>query len=52
LRRGEALARLWILCGRAEEAHMEVSSLLALLDDSGPGEPLAATRDRSLRKSS
>jgi tetratricopeptide (TPR) repeat protein len=45
---GEALSRLWISKGRRQEAHAEASALLTLLDDCGPGEPLAATRDRLL----
>jgi predicted ATPase/DNA-binding winged helix-turn-helix (wHTH) protein len=48
LRSGEALARLWMSRGRAEQAQTEVSSLLALLDDCGRGELLAATRHRLL----
>jgi ATP/maltotriose-dependent transcriptional regulator MalT len=48
LKSGEALARLRMSCVRAEEAQAEVSALLGLLDDCGPGEPLAATRNRLL----
>jgi tetratricopeptide (TPR) repeat protein len=45
LRSGEALARLWLSRGRADEAHAEASTLLARLGECGPGDPLVATRD-------
>jgi hypothetical protein len=35
--------------GRAEAAQTEVSALLTLLDDCGPGEPLAPVGDREMK---
>jgi ATP/maltotriose-dependent transcriptional regulator MalT len=48
LRSGEALARLWLSRGRADEARAEASTLLARLGQCGPGDPLIATRDALL----
>ena len=48
LRSGEAIARLWLSRGLADEAHAEASGLLAQLSSCGPGDLLVATRDRVL----
>jgi predicted ATPase len=46
LRSGEALARLWISRGRAEQAQAETSTLSARLKDCSLGEPAVATLNR------